>query len=161
MVISDRMIQLMNFRIQQEEYSSRLYLAMAVWLEYNGYKGASKLWNRYSSEELAHSKWAYSYLLDLNIQPKVQEIEKPENTFKSLPQIVALSYQHEMDITNQCNDLAKEANKEGDFMTLELAQRYLKEQVEELNKTQYWIDRLEAFGNDKIALRLLDDEMGA
>ena len=38
--------------------------------------------------------------------------------------------------------------------------RYLKEQVEEHDKTQTWVDKLAAFGEDKLALRLLDNEMG-
>ena len=36
----------------------------------------------------------------------------------------------------------------------------IKQQVEEHDKMQNWVDQLEAFGTDKLALRLLDDEMG-
>jgi ferritin len=45
-------------------------------------------------------------------------------------------------------------------MSLNVALWYLNEQTEELAKTKYWLDRLEAFGSDKTALRLLDNEMG-
>ena len=68
MIISEKIIQLLNYRIQQEEFSSRLYLAMSVWLDFKGYFGASKLWKKYSEEEKAHSEWAYKYLLELNIK---------------------------------------------------------------------------------------------
>lgn len=160
MVISKKIIVLMNLRIQQEELSSRLYLAMSIWLDLNGYSGASKLWAKYSQEELTHADWAYSYLKSLNILPLVPSLTSPQTEFKGLPNIIALSYEHELLITSQCEQLAKAANDDNDFMTLELAQRYLKEQVDELGKTQYWVDRLEAFGDDKISLRLLDNEMG-
>jgi len=160
-VISETMIKFLNFRIKQEEYSSRLYLAMSVWLNFKGYVGASSRWKTYSEEEQKHANWAYEYLLDLDIKPTVQEIKQPANDFKSLPGIIMLSYKHEVTITNECQALAKAALNEGDFLTLGLAQQYVKEQIEELAKTQYWIDKLKAFGTDKIALKLLDDEMGA
>jgi ferritin len=159
-VISNKMIELVNFRIEQEELSSRLYLAMSLWLDVNGYAGAAKLWKSYSDEELGHAKWSYEYLTDLNILPKVPKLDQPQTDFQGLPTIIVDSYKHELKITAQCQEFAREAQGEGDYMTLNLAQKFLKEQVDEIAKTTYWVDRLKAFGNDKIALRLLDNEMG-
>lgn len=158
-VIHDELITLLNYRIEQEELSSRIYLAMSIWADVNGYAGAAKVWKGYSQEELNHAQWAYSYLVDLDILPTVPPLKQPISEFKSLPDIIIASYKHELEITSQCQDFAQKALALGDHMTLELAQRYLKEQVEELAKTNYWVDRLKAFGTDKIALRLLDDEM--
>ncbi|MBP7008050.1 hypothetical protein KBB05_05075 [Patescibacteria group bacterium] len=45
-------------------------------------------------------------------------------------------------------------------MVAELGMWYCKEQVEELDKFQNRLDRLEAFGESKDCLRLLDEEMG-
>lgn len=156
----EKIIELLNNRIQQEELSARIYKAMSVWLNYNGFAGAAKLWQKYSDEEVKHSEIAYNYLLDLDIMPAVDSLQKPQTAFESLEQIIQLSYKHELEITAQCNRLAKNSYEVGDFQTLQLAQSYLKEQVEEQAKTKYWIDRLKAFGNSKEALRLLDNEMG-
>jgi ferritin len=160
-VISDKMIELLNYRIQQEEASSRLYLAMSLWLDINGYFGAAKKWKEYSEEERKHAEWSYKYLLDLNIKPTVPALEEPEAEFKGLPDIIIRSYKHELEITKQCQNFAKEANAVGDFMTFGLAQKFCTEQVDELAKTNALVDRLKAFGTDKIALRLLDNELGA
>lgn len=156
-IISDKVIKLVNFRIAEEENSSRIYKAMSVWLGYNGYPGAEKLWQKYSDEERAHMEWAYKYLLDLNIKPTVPALPAPAGEFKGLSQIIAMSYQHEVDITNQVKELTKVAQEEGDFLTMELGLKYCKEQVDELGKTQNLLDQLEAFGVDKISLRLLDN----
>lgn len=158
-IISSKMIDLMNYRIQQEENSSRIYLAMSLWLGNMGYTGAEKVWKEYSDEELTHAQWAYDYLLNLNVIPVVPELDTPKGEFKGLPQIIAMSYQHEIMITDQVKALAKAAQEEGDFMLFELALKYCNEQQNELNKTQLWIDKLESFGTDKIALKLLDNEM--
>lgn len=159
-VIKDTIINLLNYRIEQEELSARLYKSMSIWLNKHGFIGASKLWDKYSIEETTHAKWAYDYLLSLNIQPMVPTLMQPQLEFKGLPNIIALSYQHEVDILNQLQELADASQVHNDYMTLELVQRYLKEQVEEIEKTTTFIDKLEAFGDDKVALRLLDNEMG-
>ena len=157
--ISKKIEELINFRIQQEELSSRLYLAMSKWLMFNGYAGASKLWKKYSDEEMTHAGWAYEYLDDLDLLPVVPQLEKPQSDFKGLVEICKASYDHEMLVTKQCNELATVAAQENDYMTLQLAQKFLKEQVEEIGKTTYWLDRIEAFGTSPESLRLLDDEM--
>lgn len=157
--ITEPVIALMQYRIQQEELSSRLYKEMSVYLNFNGFSGAAALWDKYSKEEQVHAEVAYEYLLDLDILPVVPTLESPEKNFRGLVDIIKKSYQHELVITEQCNALAEGALEKADFMTLEKAQWYLKEQTEEIAKTKYWLDRLEAFGDSKEALRLLDNEM--
>ena len=68
-LINNTAIEFLNYRIEQEEYSSRIYLAMSMWLNNEGFSGASSLWKKYSGEELTHSDWARTYLLSFGIQP--------------------------------------------------------------------------------------------
>lgn len=157
--LNEKIVELLQYRIEQEELSARIYKAMSSWLSINGYLGASALWNNYSKEEVAHSEVVYKYLLDLNVLPEVPTLYQPKIEFDSFEQIIHESLKHEMDITNQCNELAKACSEGNDFMTLKLAQWFLSEQTEELNKTQTWVDKLTAFGHSEEALRLLDNEM--
>lgn len=159
-IISTSIISLLELRIKNEEQSARLYRSMSMWLNINGYQGAAKLWSKYSNEELTHAGWAIDYLLNLNILPTTPGQEEPIKIFKSLPAVIALSYKHELSITDQCNALALAALSDGDIMTLGLAQKYVAEQVEELNKMQGWLDMLNSFGDSKESLFLLDNEMG-
>lgn len=160
-LISAEAVKWLNYRIEQEEYSSRIYLAMSMWLNNEGYTGAASLWRKYSNEELNHADWARTYLLSFGIQPLTPKLELPPQNFTGLPQIIQMSFEHEIEISKQIKDVASKSFREGDHMLYELALKYLKEQVEELDKTQTWVDKLKAFGTDKIALRLLDNEMGA
>jgi ferritin len=157
-IIKDKIIDLLNFRIKKEEESSRLYLSMSVWLNIQGFEGSAKQWLLDSNGELDHAKWAYDYLLSLNIKPNVPELKAPVQEFKSLPQIIALTYVHEIEVTEQCQALAKACMEENDYMTLSLAQKFLNEQAEEISKVTSWVDKLETFGESEIALRMLDDE---
>lgn len=158
-LITDKCIDYLNYRIEQEEYSSRIYLAMSMWLDDRGFVNAAKLWKKYSEEERAHADMAREYLLDLGIQPDTPALKQPPQNFSGLPQIIRDSYDHEVEITNQCKDLASHAMEMADHLLYQLAATYLKEQIEEVGKAQNWIDQLESFGEDKIAMRLLDHEM--
>lgn len=159
-LITPEAINLLNFRIQQEEYSSRIYLAMSMWLNNEGYTGAASLWLKYSKEEMTHADWARTYLLSFGVQPNTPKLESPVQLFKGLPDIIRQSFEHEIVVSKQCKELASKALASADHIMYELALHYLKEQVEEHDKMQTWIDKLSAFGEDKIAIRLLDNEMG-
>ena len=158
-LIDDSCISFLNYRVQQEDLSSRIYLAMSMWLTNNGYLNAGKLWKKYSNEERGHADIARDYLLNMGVQPATPALEQPAEEYKGLPDIIRQSYDHEVDITNQCSDLANHALKDGSHMLYELALHYLREQNEEVGKIQDLIDQLEAFGEDKIAMRLLDHEI--
>ena len=158
--LSKKILDLLKVRIEEEEASSRLYKAMANFLEYNGYSGAAKLWNKYSEEELQHAKWVQSFLLDLDYLPPLPTIKEPTLEFKGLCDVIKKSFDHEIVITQSCKNLASNALAESDFLTFGLAQKFVNEQVEELSRNQLWMDKLETFGEDKIAMKLLDQEMG-
>lgn len=158
-LITDECIKILNYRIEQEDYSSRIYLAMSMWLDDKGYVNAAKLWKKYSDEERGHADMAREYLLDLGIRPTTPLLNQPVQEFSGLPQIIRDSHEHEVEITRQCKELASHAMKMGDHMLYQLAATYLKEQIEEVGKAQNWIDQLESFGEDPIAMRLLDHEM--
>lgn len=156
---SESVVKALNMRIEQEENSSRLYEAMSLWLNDKGYMGGAKKWKADSEDELGHAQWAKDYLLDMGVQPTLPALEKPQQSFTSFCDIIRMSYDHEVMVTNQCNDLAKEAMKSGDHLLYQLANKYMQEQQEELGKLQTLLDKLEAFGEDKIAMRLLDNEL--
>lgn len=158
--LSQTIVDLLNYRIEQEEFSSRLYLSMSLWLTNEGYLGAGKLFKKFSDEELLHAEKAKEMLLANGLQPITPALEKPEQDFKSLPKVIEMAFDHEKIITRQCYDLTKAAFKEDNFMVAELGLWYAKEQTEELDKFQNLMDRLEAFGTDPDLLRELDDEMG-
>jgi len=53
-LINNKIIDLLQLRIQHEEANNKKYTAMSNWLNLNGYMGASKLWKTYAADELTH-----------------------------------------------------------------------------------------------------------
>ena len=153
-------IDILNFRVEQEEASSRLYEAMSLWLNNKGYTGAAKAWKKDSEDELKHAQWAKDFLLDMGVNPNLYSLSQPVHEFLGLPDIIHQSFAHEVKITTQCNDLANYAFTNGNHLLYQLAMKYLQEQQEEMGKVQTYVDKLKAFGESEVAMKLFDSELG-
>lgn len=155
-MLSDNIISLLNFRINEEEKSSRIYLAMHLWLEDKGYFNSSKLWKKYSEEELKHADWAREFLLSFNITPETRPIGEVQNDFSGLDDIIHKTLEHEIVITNQCKDLSLAAFNEQDMLTFTLGQKYVAEQVEEVAKSFSLVSLLDQYKDVPLGMALLD-----
>lgn len=157
---TEAVIKLLNYRIEQEEYSARIYHSMAIWLNDNGYMGAAKAWQKDSDDEMGHANWAKEYLLDMGVKPTIPALAKPPQDFTGLPDIIRQSYDHEVMVTKQCNELATQAMKSGDHLLYQLANKFLQEQQEELGRLQTNLDQLNTFGETKDVLLMMDKQFG-
>lgn len=158
-LISKKTINLLQYRINEEEKSARIYLSMSLWLENEGYHNSAVLWKEFSDEENTHADWSREYLLSFGVLPKTGELPKTQSSYKSLPDIIKKSFNHEILITLQLDKLANHALDVKDNMLYTLASKYLEEQVEEHNKTQNLMDQVKSFGNNKNSMRLFDNSL--
>jgi ferritin len=150
-------IELLNYRINQEELSSRLYEFCSLWLDVKGLANTSKLYKKYSEEELAHAQKAKDFLTSYNIVPTLQTLPEIDKQFKTLEDVLKFTLEHELDITRQCEELLV-ASRKSNCGTLEtLALFYCEEQIEELDKSYNNIDFLSNCGGINI---LFDNYIG-
>ena len=123
-MIDEHCIKNLQYRIQQEEESSRLYLSMSMWLNNEGYTGAAKLWKKYADEEMIHSDWAREYLLAMGVTPATPVLAVQPSTFEGLPAIIRASYDHEIvvkiSLVERLSSIFKEDNPRFD------AERFMK-----------------------------------
>lgn len=157
--LSSTMVELLNYRINQEELSSRIYLAMSEYLDNEGYFTAAKLWKKYSEEELVHANKAREFLKSFDILPETRPIESVTNQYQGLPDVIRQTVKHEELITTQCQELTKKALSESNMLVFNLGQFYCSEQIEELNKAYNLQNLLELYGEDKLALKMLEHEL--
>lgn len=121
----------LNKHIQAEAFSSQIYLAMASWLEDNGYFGGAKLFKKYSEEELNHMHKLYEYLLDRDFLPITPVIDKPNNNYTDILDIIETSYKHEIEVSDSYHVTGDLCLKEGCHTTYAFIQWFIKEQIEE------------------------------
>lgn len=153
MLITPKTIELLNYRINQEQKTSKEYEQMYLWLKDKSYFNAAQLWKKNYEDELHHASWAKDYLLSFNVMPELDSIPEPPNMFESFEEIVNKTLAIETETTMQCRALAKHALDEGDYNLLTLANKFNEEQIEELNSIYDLIDILK-LSSDKLIIEL-------
>jgi ferritin len=150
-LLNDKVVKALNYRIQQEEQSSRIYEQMSLWLNNKGILNCSELYKRYADEELKHSQIAKNYLLDYGYTPVLAALQSPAMDLKTLTDVFETTLEHELLITKQCEELASEALKESNHVLYSLALKYCSEQQEEIGKAITLID-INKLSNDVLVV---------
>jgi ferritin len=148
-----------NVQIKKEEFSSRLYLSMAIWCETNGYPGAAAFLYRHTEEERMHMMKFVRFVNNRGGKALVSDIEKPENDFSSLNDIFTKILVHEEYITESINNLYGITMDEKDFSTGNFLQWFITEQMEEENLMRTILDKISLVGLDKAGMFHIDKEL--
>ncbi|NQU32228.1 MAG: ferritin [Bacteroidetes bacterium] len=148
-----------NEQIKKEEYSSRLYLAMAIWCESIGYPGAAKFLYEHADEERMHMLKFVHYVNDRGGKALLMDIEQPTGDFDSLLDVFEKVMEHEKYITESINNLYEVTITEKDYTTMNFLQWYITEQLEEENLFNTILDKIKLVGADKAGMFHIDKEL--
>jgi bacterioferritin B len=130
---ADRFVEALNEQIAREFGASQQYLAVAVWFDHQTLPRLAKLFYAQSLEERDHGLMMARYLLDSGLQPRVPGVQEPRGDFTDLVEPLRIGLDQERKVTDQISDLARIARDEGDLVSEQFMQWFLKEQVEEVD----------------------------
>ena len=156
-MLSENMLKALNEQITLEFYSSKLYLQMSSWCEFNALDGCARFLKAHAAEEMEHMQRLFTYVNETGGLAIVGQIDAPPVDFKSISDIFQETYDHEVFITGKINQLAKTAQQEDDFSTFNFLQWYVAEQHEEEKLFKSIIDKIEMIGPD--GLFFIDKEV--
>jgi len=148
-----------NEQIRREEFSSRLYLSMAIWCETNGFPGAAAFLYRQSDEERMHQLKFVHYVNDRGGKAVLMGLEQPDATFESLFDVFKKVMKHEEYITASINELYGITLEEKDYTTGNFLQWYITEQIEEESTMRTILDKISLVGSDKAGMFHIDKEL--
>ena len=159
-MINNNINEILNEQINKEFYSGYLYLSMSAHLIELGLHGFSSWTKHQAKEEVEHGLKIFDYLINSNSFVTLKQIKTPEFEFHGITSIFNIIYEHEQCITNSIMKIAEKAEEENDRATLNFIEWFISEQLEEEEAIRNILKRLELFGDDKIALYLMDKELG-
>ena len=159
MKISDSINEILNEQINKEFFSGYLYLSMSAHLKELGLNGFASWTRIQAKEEVEHGLKIFDYLINCNSFVTLKQIRTPEFEFNGILSIFNKIYEHEQCITNAVMTIAEKAEEENDRATLNFIDWFISEQIEEEENVKNIIKRLELFGDDKVALYLMDREL--
>ena len=159
-MISNTINEILNEQINKEFYSGYLYLSMSAHLKELGLNGFASWTKIQAKEEVEHGLKIFDYLINCNSFVTLKQIRTPEFEFQGILSIFNHIYEHEQCITRAVMTIAQKAEEENDRTTLNFMDWFIFEQNEEEEAVKNIIKRLELFGEDKVALYLMDKELG-
>ena len=159
-MISNVINDILNEQINKEFYSGYLYLSISAHFKELGLNGFASWMKLQAKEEVEHGLKIFDYLINCNSFVTLKQIRTPEFEFEGILPIFKLVYEHEQCITRAIMTVAKHAEEECDRTTLSFVDWFIEEQIQEEDTVKNIIKRLEMFGDDKVALYLMDKELG-
>jgi ferritin len=159
-MISEKINQIINEQINKEFYSGYLYLSMSTHLHEVGLYGFASWLKIQAKEEVEHGLKLLDYLLERNSYVTLKQIRTPEFEFSGVLPVFNALYEHERCITSSVMEIANIAEEENDRNTLSFIDWFIDEQMEEEFQVKNIIKKLELFEENKVALYLLDKELG-
>lgn len=160
-MIKKRMVDALNKQINEEGFSSYLYLSMVTYFEMENLKGFAHWFRNQVQEEMFHMMKFYNYILERGGEPVLGAIEKPKFGWDSALQLFEEGLAHERHITECIDNLMDVAIEEKDHATRNLLNWFVDEQVEEEDQFTEILEKLKMIGDNKAMLLMLDNEMGS
>lgn len=159
-MISDAINGILNEQINKEFYSGYLYLSISAHFKELGLPGFASWFKIQAREEVEHGLKIFDYLINCNSFVTLKQIRTPEFEFEGILPVFKMIYEHEQCITRAIMSVAKLAEEECDRTTLSFIDWFIEEQIQEEDTVKNIIKRLEMFGDNKVALYLMDKELG-
>ncbi len=159
-MISNTINEILNEQINKEFYSGYLYLSMSAHLKELGLNGFASWTKIQAKEEVEHGLKIFDYIINSDSFVTLKQIHMPEFDFQGITSIFNRILEHEKCITSAVMEIAQKAEEENDRTTLNFIEWFIAEQNEEEEAVKNIIKRLELFGEDKVALYLMDKELG-
>ncbi len=128
-----RFIERLNEQIGYEFGASQQYVANAVYYDAQTLPQLAAFFYAQAVEERNHAMMMVRYLLDADARVTIPPVAGPETEFADIVAPVALALDQERRVSDQIAALAGVAREEGDYLSEQFVQWFLKEQVEEVS----------------------------
>ena len=149
-MLSKKVEEFLNRQIEREEYSSNLYLSMAVWAEVNGLAGVANWLYAQADEERTHMLKFVKYVNERGGKALIGAVKQPPSDFENVKSLFEAVLKHEQFITNSINEVVAVCADEKDFTTQNWLQYFVTEQIEEESSVQLIIDKLNLLGDNNL-----------
>ena len=128
-----RFVEHLNEQISYEFAASQQYIANAIYYDAQTLPRLAAFFYAQAVEERNHAMMMIQYLLDTDAKVTVPGIAAPETEFADAVAPVALALEQERRVSDQIASLVGVARDEGDYLSEQFVQWFLKEQIEEVS----------------------------
>lgn len=158
-MISKKIEDALNQQINNELYSSYLYLSMEAYFTSVNLSGFANWMMVQTKEELAHVTKLYDFINERGGRITLKAIAAPPTDWKSPLEVFQAVYKHEQTVTGLINELVNLAIEQKDHATNSFLRWFVDEQVEEENNVNSVLSQVTLIKDSPQALFMLDKEL--
>jgi ferritin len=147
-----RFVERLGEQIAQEMAASQQYIANAVYFDAETLPRLAAFFYAQALEERNHAMMMVRYLLDADAPVTIPGIAAPQSQFADIVAPVALALEQEKRVSDQIAGLMAVAREEGDYLSEQFLQWFLKEQVEEVSTMSALLTVLERSSDSPMAV---------
>jgi ferritin len=159
MSIKEKVLNALNKQINEEMYSSYLYLSMAAWFETQTLRGFAHWMKVQAREENLHALKIFEYINESGGAVQLTAIAAPKTKWDTTAQAFDETVAHEKHITASINSIYELAMAEKDFATANFLQWFIAEQVEEEANPTEILSKVNMIKGSMSGLLYLDKEL--
>jgi len=159
-MIKKKIEEAFNNQINEEMYSSYLYLSMAAYFDSVNLPGFSQWMRWQAQEEMFHAMKFYYNIVERGGTVELAAINAPKKKWDSALQVYSEALEHEYHITSCIHKLMDLAVEEKDYASINMLNWFVNEQVEEEESFTEVVEKLKMIGEHKHLLLMQDKEMG-
>ena len=127
-----RFADALNEQIAAELAASHQYLAVAIHYEDRSLPRLANLFYGQALEEREHALMMVKYLLDTSTPVRLSEVAAPRTDFEDHIAPLRLALDQERAVSDRISEISSLAREEGDYLSEQFMQWFLREQVEEV-----------------------------
>lgn len=158
-MLNKKIEKALNDQVAREAQSSFQYLAMASWLENNGFMGTSRFLYNQVQEEYMHMMKLFHYVNEAGGNALAPAVKQVDHNFKGYAKLFAAILENEQKVSAAIHDIVDLCLKEKDYTTFNFLQWYVSEQLEEENLFKEINDKINMLGDNRDSLYLLDRDL--
>jgi len=158
--MNERIEAAFNEQINEELFSSYVYLALAAHFEAKSLEGFANWMKHQAQEEVEHAMRLFDHINRRGGRVVLKAISEPPAEFGSPLAGFEKALAHEQHITGCIYRLYELAKEENDYPAQMELQWFIDEQVEEEESTGRVVEQLKMAGDNQSALLMLDRELG-
>lgn len=160
-MIDQKIEKVLNAQINEEMFSSYLYLSMSAYFEDQNWHGFANWMAKQSQEEYGHAMKIYHYIVERGGRVELKALAEPKKEWKSVVNVFEEALAHEIHITKCIHDITDQAIKAKDHATAGFMQWFVKEQVEEEANATEMVAKLKLVKDAPAGLFIMDKEAGS
>lgn len=161
MLINKTINLALNKQVGNELSASIQYIEIASFFASEGLNVLAARFFKQSEEEREHALRIVKYIIDAGGEVEIPSIPAPKSNFSSAVEAVQLALDWENEVTTQINKLMALAIKENDFITQNMLNWFLNEQLEEVSSMEGLLKLVQKSGANLVYVENLLKENAA